>query len=90
MATRRRTRPRRGLVLLIVLSLLTLFLLMGVTFLISSRQYVKGARAYAKHEVIGVNPRNHLDEVMYQVVRGTEMEGRGPTIGWFGFPDWLR
>ncbi|MCH7729122.1 MAG: hypothetical protein IH991_21965, partial [Planctomycetes bacterium] len=73
MATRRRTQPRRGLVLLIVLSLLTLFMLMGVTFLISSRQYVKGARARAKHEVTGVNPRKHLDVALYQLLRDTRM-----------------
>ncbi len=64
-------KPRRGIVLLVVLSLLTLFALLMVTFLVISGQYQNTAIATSRIGQVGDHPRKLLDSGMYQVLRGT-------------------
>jgi hypothetical protein len=69
MNTRRRYR-RRGVLLLVVLSLLVMFLLAGLTFVVVARNYSDGAQAFARHEATRDDPGKLLDMAMYQLVRG--------------------
>ncbi len=71
MATR--TGKRRGVILMLVLSLLVVFLLLATTFLIVSSQYLKAAKAHANVELRGDNPQKHLDQALYQLLRGTRL-----------------
>ena len=71
----RQRKPRRGIILLIVLSLLVVFLLMGVTFLVVSAQYQRGARAQAQYRLTGEDPRKQLDAAFMQLLRGTRDQG---------------
>ena len=49
-----RRKPRRGIVLLIVLSLMVMLALIATTFAIVSGQYLRSARVYARHkQVVG-------------------------------------
>ncbi len=65
----RRHKPRRGVVLLIVLTLLTLLIVLGLTFAIISGQFRRGAEAAARKERYGMPPEKQLDRAMYQLVR---------------------
>jgi len=69
MANRR--RPRHGVLLLVVLSILVLFVLSGLTFVVVAGHYRRGAVAYARHELTGDYPQTELDRAMYQLLRGT-------------------
>ncbi|MFM8250417.1 MAG: hypothetical protein ACKOBW_02340, partial [Planctomycetota bacterium] len=72
---RRTTRPRledrRGVVLLIVISLLMLFSLVAVTFAIVAGQFKHAAVASAKVELVGDPPKKDLDTIMYSLLRDT-------------------
>ena len=66
---------RRGVLLLVVLSMLTLFLMLGVTYLVAASRARKVAKAYAlaagsSLNAAGVGPQL-LDEAFLTVVRGT-------------------
>jgi hypothetical protein len=65
----------RGVLLLIVLSMLTLFMMLGVTYLVVSTRARKTARAFADNVVSttasGINAQRLLDEAMMAVARGT-------------------
>ncbi len=67
----RRIPRRRGILLLIVLSLLVLFVLIGVTFIVVSTQYTTAAKAFARHELRGDSPRKELNSAAYMLLRGT-------------------
>ena len=69
--TRRGARRRRGILLLMILSLLVLFVLVGVTFIIVADQYADGAKIFGKLEQTGDSPERQLDEAMHQLLRGT-------------------
>ncbi len=66
-----RRKPRRGVLLLIVLSLLVLFVLIGITFIVVATQYTKAAKAFARHELRGDPPRHELDEAVALLLRGS-------------------
>lgn len=73
---RARATERRGILLLVVLSLLVLFLLVGTSFIVSSNQYrlAQKALAAASSPETMLNSQQQqglLDEVMNQVVRDT-------------------
>jgi hypothetical protein len=70
----RRKPTRRGVILLVVLSLIVLFTLIAVTYAIVASQYKMTARAAAKLEVVGDDPRNDLDRAAYIVVRDSNVE----------------
>ena len=68
---RHRAAPRRGVLLLVVLSMLVLFLLVGTTFLISSGQYRSAARTVAQAKRTTFQPADLLERALMQLVRDT-------------------
>ncbi len=66
-----RARGRRGVLLLVVLSLLVLFVLIGVTFVLVASQSRRMSRADSRAEQYGDDYRRQLDDVFAQVVRDT-------------------
>ena len=62
---------RRGVLLLVVLSLLVLFTLIGVTFVLVASQSRRATRADSRHEQYGDDPRRVVDAVFSQIVRDT-------------------
>ncbi len=67
----RHRKPKRGVVLLIILTLLTLLVVIGVTFALISGQYRRSAEEAAKSDLYGDPPAQLADRVMYQVLRDT-------------------
>ncbi len=67
----RRHKANRGVVLLIVLSLLTLLVVIGLTFALVSGQFRRAAEVAARQEQYGDPPDKLLDQAMYQLVRDT-------------------
>ncbi len=65
-------RPRRGVVLLVVLTLLSLFIVISTTFLLIASQYMRAAQSQGKQELYGDPPQKLLDAAIYQVIRGTK------------------
>jgi hypothetical protein len=63
---------RRGVLLLVVLSLLVLFMLIGTAFLMSSNQYRKAAKASAKLDSFGNYPTKLLDRAVMHLLRDSE------------------
>lgn len=68
---RRHQQPRRGVVLLVVLTLLTLLIVVGLTFAIISGQYRRAAEAAARQNRYGDPPDRLLERGMLQLVRDT-------------------
>ena len=66
-----RTRPRHGVLMLVVLCILMLFTLMALTYLMVATQYAEGARSIATVERSGDDPRSELDEAFRQLLRDT-------------------
>ncbi|MBL9161874.1 MAG: hypothetical protein JNL18_03935 [Planctomycetaceae bacterium] len=67
-------RPRRGVLLLVVLSLLVLFLMVGTAFVITAKQSEKAAKSAMKATVRIAGEAAQadlLDEVLLQIVRDT-------------------
>ena len=73
-----RKNRRRGVLLLIVLSLLVLFVLIGVTFVVVANQYTRAAKSYSLHELKGDRPQQELDTALLDVLRGST-ETSNPT-----------
>jgi hypothetical protein len=68
---RRHAPRRRGVLLLVVLSILVLFLLLGTTFLISSSQYRSASRAVEKASRATFQADDTLERALMQLVRDT-------------------
>lgn len=66
---------RKGVLLLVVLSMLTLFMMLGTTYLVVSTRARKTARAFADNVAAGttsgLNAQRMLDDAMMTVARGT-------------------
>ncbi len=67
-----RRSSRRGVLMLVVLSMLVLFMLIGTAFLMSSSQEHKTATAAAKDKRLGNNATKLLDRALLGAVRDTE------------------
>ena len=63
--------PRRGVLLLVVLSLLVLFVLIGVTFIITTGQFRRAASNSVRVERSGDAPANLTQMAALQLLRGT-------------------
>ncbi len=66
-----RQKPRRGVVLLVVLSLLVLFIIIAVTFAVVASAHRRSAESIATKEVFRDDPRKLLDQTLYQLLRDT-------------------
>ena len=66
-----RTRPRRGVLLLVVLSVLLMFVLLALTYLTVATQYFEGASVSASLERSADDPRGELEEAFLQLLRDT-------------------
>lgn len=62
---------RRGLILLIVLSMLTLFSLLAISYVVFSRQSRSANFGIARRDFHGMKGAEVIDEAMKQVLRGT-------------------
>ena len=62
---------RRGIVLLIVVSLLALFILMGVAFMIVALNYKSAAEGSAKPDQVGDPPEREMELVLDQIIFDT-------------------
>lgn len=69
------SRTRRGIVILVVLSLLVLFVLLVGTYAVVAGRYRRAAASYAVQELLGVPPQQDLESAMYQVLRDTRQPG---------------
>src|SRR5687767_5956426 len=65
-------QQRRGVLLLVVLSMLVLFMLIGTAFLMSSSQSRVDAKNSAKLHRYGNHPTEVLERGLYEVLRDTE------------------
>ncbi len=77
----RRHKPRRGVVLLVVLTLLTLLIVIGLTFVVLSGQFRRAAESNARKERYDSSPKQTLDKAMYQLLRGTTVNSRSSMEG---------
>jgi len=75
-----RPRKKKGIILLVVLSLLALFMVLVTTFLIAASQYHLGARGQATVDRVGDSPNQLLDRAMYQALRGNP-HGNSSVVG---------
>ncbi|TWT38018.1 hypothetical protein KOR34_29850 [Posidoniimonas corsicana] len=67
----RRARGRRGVLLLIVLSILVMFMLVGTAFVLTGSRVSDAARAGAKANVAAPQQADLLDRALRQVLRDT-------------------
>ena len=67
----RRRKPRRGVLLLIVLSLLVLFVLIGTTFIVVADKYAATSFAFAKQEIKFDPPEQLLDAAVMDLLRSS-------------------
>src|SRR5262245_45174082 len=63
---------RRGVLLLVVLSMLVLFMLIGTAFLMSSSQQKTSAVASGKKDRVGSLATKKLDEAVLNLIRGSD------------------
>ncbi len=68
------TPPRRGVLLLVVLSMLVLFMLMGTAFLMTSNQSRMAAKGSAKGHRLGNDATRLLDRALMHLVRDSDNE----------------
>jgi len=71
---RRHKKKRAGIVLLVVLSLLVLFVVLGVTFVVVSGQNLRAASSHARIRRTGDDPRKFFDIAIKQFLRDTRNE----------------
>jgi len=64
-------KSRQGSLLLVVLSLLILFTMVGISFVLLAGQFKRAAQTSARHETTTDSPSKQLNQAMYQLVRGT-------------------
>jgi len=62
---------RRGIVLLVVLSVMILFLLIGITYVLNSTQFLKGANSTAQDQRYGDLPKDTAYRAMLELIRGS-------------------
>jgi hypothetical protein len=70
-----RRRQQRGVILLAVVSLLTMFMLIGITYVVVSGHFKRAAVTNSRVRQLEVPPQKHLDGAMYQLLRDTDFAG---------------
>lgn len=70
-----RRRQQRGVILLAIISLLTMFMLIGITYVVVSGHFKRAAVTNSKVRQLEVPPQKHLDGAMYQLLRDTDFAG---------------
>jgi len=68
---RRLRKEKRGVVLLVVVSILTLFLMIGVTYVLVAGNYNQASKAALRVKTYGDEPEREIEEVMGQLLYGT-------------------
>ncbi len=63
-------KARRGVLLLVVLSLLVMFLLAGMTFIVVAGSFKKDTALLSRHEQVGDPVENILDVALNDILRG--------------------
>ena len=63
---------RRGVLILVVLSLLFLFVLIGITYVLVATRQLNMSKQFARSQISGDPPTVQLDKAMRQVLRGDE------------------
>ena len=66
-----RRKPRKGVLLLVVLSLLVLFVLIGTAFIVVASQQHRASIAAGRLNRTGDQPKKTLDAALMQLLRGT-------------------
>jgi hypothetical protein len=70
-----RRRQQRGVILLAIISLLTMFMLIGITYVVVSGHFKRAAITNSQARQFGVPPQKHLDNALYQLLRDTDHAG---------------
>ena len=73
LSSQQKFQNRSGITLLLVISLVVLFLLMGTTFMVISNDFYKAARRRARLTTNIVDSEAVLDECFYSLVRGPSL-----------------
>ncbi len=68
-------QQKRGVVLLVVVSILTLFLMIGVTYVLVAGNYNQASKAGLRAKTYGDEPEREIEEVMGQLLYGTPQAG---------------
>lgn len=74
-------QPRRGALLLVVLSILVLFALVGLTFVVSALAFNTGAQANLERDIQSDQAPNEADAVIMQMLRGPRIGTRSSILG---------
>ena len=64
---------RNGVTLLLVMSIIVLFLLMGTTFMIVSNNFLKSARTKTKLRLKGDEGQVLVERALYDIIRGPDL-----------------
>jgi hypothetical protein len=67
---RRLARDRRGILILVVLTLLTLFVMISVTFVLIANRHRNVSKKASQAELVGDNPRIEVDNALNVLIRG--------------------
>ena len=62
-------RNRRGIILLAIISLLTMFMLIGITYVVVSGHFKQSAVVNTRASELESIPRKHFDSAIYQLLR---------------------
>ena len=68
-------RQRKGIILIIIISILTMFMLIGVTYVVVSGHFEQTAVINLRANQVEVSAEKQLDTALFQVLRGTNSPG---------------
>lgn len=74
-------RSRRGALLLVVLSMLVLFAMIGLTFVVTAGHFRRAADASLRAEPKEQDPAREMDAVIGQLIRGPQVGTRSGILG---------
>ncbi|PQO42278.1 hypothetical protein [Blastopirellula marina] len=74
-------QPRRGALLLVVLSILVLFALVGLTFVVAAAAYKTGADSNNRSDPARFDPPSEMDDAVKKLLRGSKHGTTNRTFG---------